>query len=378
MGNGTRQVVIATGGEWPAGLALLRGLRLGGFDTVAAFVDRRALSRWSRAPVARAFVTDAIADPEGHAAALAELAAQWGAAAVLPGTEASLVAVAENADMFGAGTSLGCPSPEIVHRATDKRALADLAGRAGLKTPPTEEASTASEFSGPFPAIIKPSASVVSDEAGEHHQVKVSVVANRDELSTALEKMPGGRAVVQPYIAGRLRTVNGVAWEGQLVCSVHKRSDRTWPLKAGVFSYGTTVAPDLEFEEACQRLLQDLAWSGLFNLQFLETASGERLLIDVNPRAYHSMALAIGAGANLPAVWCDLLTGRPPRHARARAGVRFRSEAEELRALSTMAREGHAVDALLGCLPRRRTVHAVFSFRDPGPIVSLAKSSLRL
>lgn len=372
----SRDIVIATGGEWPAGLALLRGLRWGGFYPVAALVDERAVSRWSRVPVAKVLITDAVADPEGHVADLARLARERAAAVVLPGTEASLVAVAEHAGMFGTGTVLGCPSLDVVRRSTDKRGLSDLAARAGLKTPPTEEAATAGDFSGHFPAIVKPSASVVVDDAGLHHHVQVTLVGDRDELSTVLEKMPGGRAVVQPYISGRLRTVNGVAWEGRLVCSVHKLSDRTWPLEAGVFSYGRTVGPDLGLEEACARLMQEIGWSGLFNLQFLETKNEERFLIDINPRAYHSMALAIGAGANLPAVWCDLLMGRSPRRAQARPGVRFRAEEEEFRALRAMAQNGRAGEALRASFPRPRTVHAVFALRDPAPLLALARNLL--
>ncbi len=288
-----------------------------------------------------------------------------------------MIAVADHSDLFSAETVLGCPSAEVVRRATDKRALVELAAGAGLRTPPTEEVSAGGEFSGGFPAIVKPSASVVVDATGAAHQVAVRLVSDRHDLATALETLPGGRAVVQPYIAGHLRTVNGVAWEGRLVCAVHKRSDRTWPLAAGVFSYGRTVAPDVELEEACARLLQDIPWSGLFNLQFLETEHGERFLIDINPRAYHSMALAIGAGANLPAVWCDLVLGRRPRPVHPRTGVRFRSEADEFRALRGLAQDGRDVEALRACVPRQRTVHAIFSVRDPGPALALARNVLQ-
>ena len=156
-----------------------------------------------------------------------------------------------------------------------------------------------------------------------------------------------------------------------IVCSVHKRSDRTYPPDAGVFAYGRTVEPDPALERGCARLLGEIGWSGLFNLQFLEDASGEPLLIDLNPRAYHSLALAIGAGANLPAVWCDLVLGRPPRAVRPRAGVRFRAEEEDLRALRILARNGARTQVAGALLPRPRTVHALFQARDPAPDLHL-------
>ena len=79
--------------------------------------------------------------------------------------------------------------------------------------------------------------------------------------------------------------------------------------------------------------------------------------------------LARGAGADLPAVWLDLLCGRPPRPARARPGVRFRAEEDDLRTLKALAAGGRSGAALRGLLPRRGSAHALFARSDPGPLV---------
>ena len=363
--------MIATGGEWPAGLALLRGLRWGGYRPIAALVDDDALARRSRAPVAKLSVPDAEIDPEAHALALARLADETRAGAVLPGVEASMRAVSDHRDAFGGAVVLGVPEPETVRRALDKLELEGLADRAGLDLPPTRVITGPDEYAGPFPAIVKPPTSLVTDADGNRHQLRVARAEDPGALRAVLARMPGDTAVVQPYLPAPLRTVNGVAWRGEVVCAVHKRSDRTYPPDAGVFAYGRTVEPDPALERGCARLLAELEWSGLFNLQFLETASGEHLLIDLNPRAYHSLALAIGAGANLPAVWCDLLLGRPVRPVRPRIGVRFRAEEEDLRTLRASARRGERAQVARALLPRPRTVHALFHARDPAPVLHL-------
>ena len=366
-----RPTVIATGGEWPAGLALLRGLRGGGYRPIAALVGDDALARRSRAPVAKVRVPDAALDPEAHALAVATLADERRAAAVLPGVEASMRAVSEHRDAFGSAVVLGVPEADTVRRALDKLELETLAERAGLRSPPTRVITEPDEYDGPFPAIVKPPTSVVTDADGNRHHLRVARAQDAGALRAVLAGMPGGTAVVQPYLPAPLRTVNGVAWRGELVCAVHKRSDRTYPPDAGIFAYGRTVEPDPALERGCARLLAELGWSGLFNLQFLETAPGEHLLIDLNPRAYHSLALAIGAGANLPAVWCDLLLGRPPRAVHPRPGVRFRAEEEDLRTLKARAREGARAEVARALLPRPRTVHALFQARDPAPVLHL-------
>jgi hypothetical protein len=76
-------------------------------------------------------------------------------------------------------------------------------------------------------------------------------------------------------------------------------------------------------------------------------------------------------------VWCDLLLDRPPRSAEARAGVRFRSEEDDLRTLRRVARSDGRAVALRGLAPRPRTVHALFDARDPGPFVHALRSALR-
>lgn len=355
----------------------MRGLRAAGYAPIAALVSEDALALRSRAPVAKVMVPDAAADPAGHQRALVRVAEVHGAVAVLPGTEASLRALADHGGSFGSNVAVGAPASDVVERATDKSELAQLAAHAGLRTPPTREVASAAAYDGPFPAIVKPHTSISADPLGQLHQVTVARVADRRELTEALAAVPGATALVQPFVPGRLRTVNGVAWQGRVVCSVHKRSDRTWPFEAGSFAYGQTIAKDKCLEAACATLFADLGWSGLFNVQFLEDRTRDLLLIDLNPRAYHSLALAIGAGANLPGVWCDLLLGRPPRAACARPGVRFRSEEDDLRALRSVARTDGVVAAAAALLPRPRTVHALFGPGDPGPLLHVARAWVR-
>jgi hypothetical protein len=80
------------------------------------------------------------------------------------------------------------------------------------------------------------------------------------------------------------------------------------------------------------------------------------------------MALAIAAGANLPAVWVRWLLGESPAWCEARPGVRFRWEDAELRHLLWQARRGDLRAALAVLRPRRNAAHAYFRLDDPGPL----------
>jgi predicted ATP-grasp superfamily ATP-dependent carboligase len=162
--------------------------------------------------------------------------------------------------------------------------------------------------------------------------------------------------------------VGAVMWDGELVCSVHMVADRIWPPHCGTFAYARTVPPDPELHHAAERLLTRLGWRGIFRFDWLEWR-GHRYVIDLNPRIFTSLGLAIAAGANLPAVWVDLLLGRRPRVHGCHPGVRYRYEKDDVRAVLRGARAG-GHGALRALAPRRATTHAVFSLWDPMPVMT--------
>jgi predicted ATP-grasp superfamily ATP-dependent carboligase len=361
--------VLVTGGEQVAGLATVRGLRLGGWQPYVVTFERLAPAAWSRDAAGRLSAPNPELEPKGFADSLAAEAHRLGAVAILPGNEQALLAVAEHSARFPANVALGAAPIDAVSLATDKARLTDLAGAAGLGTPPTRLAGHSDwkrilEEIG-LPAVIKPRRSVVETPGG-----RMWVGARRAdtaaELRASLNGFPGGSALVQPFLPGRMVTVNGVCWNGATVCSIHQVADRLWPLDLGVLAYARTVAPDPELDRRVARLMEGVGWSGLFNLQFISHRD-ELHLIDLNPRPYHSLALAIAAGLNLPAIWMELLLGGSPSIPPYRVGVRFRAEGEDARALMALLKRGSRRAVLRGLRPHRQTTHALLARGDPLP-----------
>ena len=255
-----------------------------------------------------------------------------------------------------------------VDRVLAKGALEKLAAAGGLRTPPTRvlSAESADRWDGGFPAVVKPLSSHVPRADGTMEHGQVLSVHDGPGLASALAALPGGAGLVQPYLVGGQRTVDGLAWDGEVVAVAQKTGDRTWPRDCGVLSYGRIVLSDPDLERCCREMLAAARWSGLFNLQFLD-APGGRFLIDFNPRAWNSLAVQVDAGANMPAAWVDLLVGRPMRSAVPRVGRRFRSEIDDARSLWAAWRGGQRSAAVRGLRPRRRTSHAIFAWTDPAP-----------
>ena len=200
---------------------------------------------------------------------------------------------------------------------------------------------------------------------GELRRFESKRADDREQLTVALAGLPDGVGIVQRHVDGRLLTVNGVAWEGEVVAEVHAEGLRTWPTGCGAVTYAQTIAPDGDLTERARALMARLGWSGVFNLQFIDADSG-LFLSRRNPRLYTSLGLAVAAGVNLPAIWVQALLGRRPQVDPYAVGVRFRSE-DDVRSLAHQFRSGARLAALGGLLPQRNTTHAVVSLSDPRP-----------
>ena len=369
--------ILVTADERSAVLAGLRALRAAGYRPWVASARHGTYATRSRAGAGTAYVPDPSHDPGGFVDAVVSAAERVSASAVLPTSESALLALAGSTNRFPPGVAVGADSAEIVRRATVKPELLRLAGLAGLRVPTTTTITAADidrpDREVPFPAVVKPLRSETPGRDGRLEYASVESVGNREELGAVVESLPGSSWLVQPYLPGKLRAVSGVAWEGRLVCAVHQCADRTYPL-LGPSAYAATIPPDEALEEGVARLLELVGFSGIFQVQFI--SCDVDYFIDFNPRMYGSLALAVGAGLNLPSIWADLLVGRSPRLRPYRWHVRYRSEERDARAIVAAFIRGERRLALQGIVPRRRTVHAVFSVHDPLPLAAtFAKAS---
>jgi predicted ATP-grasp superfamily ATP-dependent carboligase len=372
--------VLVSGDEFHASLALVRALRAGGYLPILAVGVRGSYASRSRAVAAVTQVPQAHDTPAAFVEAIVRAAVDLEADAILPGTEASLIALAQRREPLPC--PVGVPALEVVDLATNKERVLALAAASGLDTPPSilappaELTARAEEIS--YPAVLKPLRTRLEVDDARLAYYTARRIATADELRAALDGLPQADWVLQPYLNGRLSAVSGVAWEGRLVYAVHQITHRIWPPYVGYSSSAETVAADSDLESRVAGLLHEIGWSGLFQAQFLGAPDGRRLLIDFNPRAYGSLALAVRAGANLPALWAALVLGAPPPPMRYRPGVRYRLEHNDLRAVARTVRDGDLRGMLAALLPRPRTAHAIFSLRDPMPLLTTAEKLLAL
>lgn len=249
---------------------------------------------------------------------------------------------------------LGGPGADLL----DKSSLAHHAAAAGLTSPPSRTFSDGSAVLDhidelTFPLVAKVSVKVAGVGAS-------TFVASFPHELTSLRSI-AVPLVIQPRLPGRLQAVSGVVKDGRLIAACHQRYQRIWPREGGVATSAVTVEPDLDLEERLTALVG--RHDGVFQVQLL---AGH--VIDVNPRIYGSLPLAVAAGANLPVL---AARGGTPGGGttRARAGVRYRWTEGDVRHLAAGLRSGDLTvrEVATALRPRRGTVHSVGSLRDPLP-----------
>jgi predicted ATP-grasp superfamily ATP-dependent carboligase len=365
-----RVVLIAD--EYYASLAAVRALQAGGYETTVASTTDDGYAQRSRAArrVVRVPETER---GDAFVAAVAALARD--ADLVLAGTEAATVALAGREDAV-APARLGTPAPEAVRRLGDKQELGGLAAAAGLATPGgvvVEAGADAPDVA--FPVVLKPVRSAETTGDGTVQLPLAVAVDDAAELRERITARPDVTWLVQPYLTGPLIAVAGVSAGGDTLCTVHQTARRIFPRDAGVSAFAETIPLDATLDERVRDLLACVGFTGIWEAQFI-LQDGRHHLIDLNPRMYGSLGLAVAAGANLPALLADVLLGEQRRACTYRAGVGFRAEMRELGVVADAVRGRDLATVRSVLTPRRDTAHAVLSLRDPGPALLLARRAV--
>lgn len=306
--------------------------------------------------------------------------AEMGYDVVLPVSDAGALALSAERDRIDAIVPYA--AHEVLTRALDKLTLAEAATRAGFGVPltlPAQHGASLLRDNGPVVVKARLHAPARDATVPERMDATIAPTAALAIQRAAQIRTAGGDPILQEVMDGDLMAYSAVTdRDAKVIAAVQQEAERVWPPGLGVSARARTVVIDPELAEMVQRLLADLGWIGLTQLQFLVPSDGRPRLIDFNGRLYGSLALAVGAGVNLPALWAATATGRAPAAAAAAAiGVRYQWFEGDVR-LAADERGGRFVRGALSCLSAAaRSRHSVWCSRDPKPSLRLACDLLR-
>ena len=366
--------ILITDGQERSMLAVGRSLRGAGYAVSAAAHGHPAAAHWSRSCSERFAVPDPLHEPDRFVDSLDEILSTGGYSVLIPGSDASLIAISHARERLERGARLGLPSHAVIERCLGKLALAEEAAKAGLSSPRTticsglEEARTAARSLG-FPVVVKPMKTVFESHQSAHQQS--SEVARDEEALTRMLERFGDPCLIQECARGQVYSCAGVSTPDRgFLGFATSRYLRTWPAEGGNVAFSETVDAPPRLRERVEALIESVGWHGMFELELVRREDGTFSAIDLNPRAYGSLTLADRAGAPLPAIWCQWLLGGRPASATARPGVWYRWEDADARNFIWQLRRGRVKAALAVLRPRRRVVHAYFRVLDPLPFMA--------
>lgn len=313
-GETLRSRVLVTDGEERSALAIVRSLGRAAYDVYVCSRNGRSLAGASRHARADVRTGDPLQDPDGFAGEVAAIAHRISADIVIPVSEASLLAVLGNADLFE-GTIVPFPDESVFRRVCDKRGVLEAARELGIAAPaqltlrePNELATAISSGALQFPIVLKPSRSVVSDPV-RPSKVGVSYAADAQELQMRAASYPRAAypLLLQQRIVGPGIGVFVLRWNDRTVAAFSHRRLREKPPSGGVSVYAESIALDSTLLAQAEALLAHFAWRGVAMVEFkIDRATGTPYVMEINGRFWGSLQLAIAAGVDFPLLLCAL------------------------------------------------------------------------
>lgn len=273
---------------------------------------------------------------------------------LLPAGLATTLALSERRAELRARTLL--PEPRSLAVACDKRQTLRAASAAGVPVP--------AEGGRRFPVVVKyRCGELLGLPAAERY----AICRNAGERDAALAAMAARQSepLVQQYLPGPGYGVACLfAADGTLIAAFCHRRLREYPATGGPSCLAESWV-DPELTELGVRLLRALDWRGLGMVEFRADAGGRPRLLEINPRPWGTIALAIAAGVDFPCLWYRAAAGLPVAPVGGyRAGVRLRYLLKDL--LSARA-AGIGIARFLADAFAHPAVDAVFDPEDPLP-----------
>ncbi|HEY1113086.1 MAG TPA: ATP-grasp domain-containing protein [Chitinophagaceae bacterium] len=122
-----------------------------------------------------------------------------------------------------------------------------------------------------------------------------------------LSAKPFPQLLVTEYLAGEEYSVDCLAQEGRAVLIVPRLRTK---MINGISVKGTFVK-DEAIIDYCRRVIEAIGLHGNIGIQVKKRASGEPLLLEINPRVQGTIVAALGAGVNLPLLALKQELGMP-------------------------------------------------------------------
>lgn len=235
---------------------------------------------------------------------------------VLPVRDATTIQLSRHRSEFNQVTNIYVAKYENLAPLMDKGETIKIAQRAGVPTPKTwfpEETEIGRikdeiEEGVDYPVLVRPRRS--SGSRGIRH------VTGPDDLDDAFDFVSEeyGMPIVQEYIEKSGYTTACLLFdeEQNVVGEFSYERIKEYPLSGGPTVVGVST-DDQEAKKHARELLTKADWMGPAEIEFILDQQGTPRLLEVNPRLWMPIQLAISSGVDFPSLIGELAAGRKPK-----------------------------------------------------------------
>jgi len=231
---------------------------------------------------------------------------------LLPLEEESIRALLEFRGTWSSDVAALLPDSDAFDRADDKWRTVQAAKRLGIDVPKTycpdgteEVRELAATIEGEW--VVKPRKSGGSRGLRYVNVAEGLVEAYRDVSSTYERPLIQRRIPTDGPGIGVFACLDR---QQEPVALFGHRRLREYPLSGGPSTLRESYR-DEKLIGQCVELLQDLSWTGVAMVEFKhDPESGRTYLLEINPRFWGSIQLAISSGVNFPVFYYSLALGR--------------------------------------------------------------------
>jgi hypothetical protein len=230
------------------------------------------------------------------AAQIAAIARERGTAVVLPLDDHAVWLCDRSFVTEGGAAVVAGPTGQHARLALDKREQFRVAESAGFAVPPSGAANGTSSSDGPL--MVKPALAV--ELCGTALRRPSGRIAAEPGRIPGIAAAIGGPVIVQSLIEGVGEGVFGLAVHGSAtVLSGHRRIRMMNPRGSGS-SACRSVPVATDVIGPVRELIARTGWNGLFMVELLRDTAGRPWFMELNGRAWGSMALARYRGYRYP------------------------------------------------------------------------------
>jgi predicted ATP-grasp superfamily ATP-dependent carboligase len=289
-------VIPATG---PAsGLACVRSLGRFGVNPLVATDRKITPESHSRYCAETVRITDPGENYTAFVSDLQTLAERDDVRTIFPLRESDIYALANNRKWLKTHVATPWVDSETLSQVQDRKRLLEHAESIGVPTP--EWNLLSSDMYIEEPTVVKSRFSIMKDGNKLSYPgveiLDVGSTVDSDEITTQMNHQP----LCQEYVPGTEYGFFAVVDDGMIKRTFQHRRIRSHSYLGGSSSFREAIAND-RIDRLGKRLLSSLNWTGVAMVEFKHDPRTDRFkLMEINPRFWGSLPLAVAAGADFP------------------------------------------------------------------------------